>query len=203
MSIYASYVLYELIRPDAAFYALGGVVWLAGILAVRYDSRVIGFLGIIGAFIAPVLLGPELPDVRLVLPYIAVVDLGILGVAAVRNWRWFTISGWIGSYGLFAAGYAQYPGHRSTTVPGGADGHLPHIRWGDDALPHHVEACPGLAGHGVGGGERDGVLCTNDPGVGRCLFRLAVGHRRCDGGDVWVDRVWSPIRGRARRRRWQ
>ena len=109
MSIYAAYVLYELIRPDAAFYALGGVVWLAGILAVRYDSRVIGFLGIIGAFIAPVLLGPELPDVRLVLPYIAVVDLGILGVASVRNWRWFTISGWIGSYGLFAAGYAQYP----------------------------------------------------------------------------------------------
>ena len=109
MSIYASYVLYELIRPDAAFYALGGVVWLAGILAVRYDSRVIGFLGIIGAFIAPLLLGPELPDVRLVLPYIAVVDLGILGVASVRNWRWFTISGWIGSYGLFAAGYAQYP----------------------------------------------------------------------------------------------
>ncbi len=109
MSIYAAYVLYELIRPDAAFYALGGVVWLAGILAVRYDSRVIGFLGIVGAFIAPVLLGPELPDVTLVLPYIAVVDLGILGVAAVRNWRWFTISGWIGSYGLFAMGYAQYP----------------------------------------------------------------------------------------------
>ena len=109
LSIYAAYALYELIRPDAAFYVLGGIVGLAGILAVRYDSRVIGFLGIIGAFIAPVLLGPELPDIRLVLPYIAVVDLGILGVAAVRNWRWFVISGWVGSYGLFAAGYAQYP----------------------------------------------------------------------------------------------
>ncbi len=109
MSIYAAYVLYELIRPDLAFLALGGVVALAGALAIRLDSRVIGFLGIVGAFIAPILLGPELPDVRLVLPYIAIVDLGILGVASVRNWRWFTIAGWIGSYGLFAAGYNQYP----------------------------------------------------------------------------------------------
>ncbi len=109
LSIYAAYALYELVRPELAFLALGGVVALAGALAIRYDSRVIGFLGILGAFIAPILLGPELPDVRLVLPYIAVVDLGILGVAAVRNWRWFTFAGWVGSYGLFAAGYAQYP----------------------------------------------------------------------------------------------
>lgn len=109
LSIYAGYALYELVRPDLAFLALGGVVALAGALAIRYDSRVIGFLGVLGAFIAPILLGPELPDVRLVLPYIAVVDLGILGVAAVRNWRWFIFAGWVGSYGLFAAGYAQYP----------------------------------------------------------------------------------------------
>ena len=187
MSIYASYVLYELIRPDAAFYALGGVVWLAGILAVRYDSRVIGFLGIIGAFIAPLLLGPELPDVRLVLPYIAVVDLGILGVASVRNWRWFTISGWIGSYGLFAAGYAQYPETDPLLFQAGLDGHLPDLRWGDNAVPYQVEAHPGLAGYGVSGRERDCVLCADDHRVDGCLFRLAVGYRSRDGGDVWAD----------------
>lgn len=109
LSIYSSYALYELIRPDAALMFLATVVGLAGLLAIRYGSMVIGILGVIGAFIAPVLLGPELPDIRLVLPYILVIDLGILGVATFRNWRWFILMGWIGSYGLFAAGISQFP----------------------------------------------------------------------------------------------
>ncbi len=124
ISIYAAYALYEMVPPVVAFLALGVVVALAVALAVRYDSRVIGFLGILGAFIAPILpgterpilsgrelpilLAAELPDVRLILPYIVVIDLGIFAVASVRNWRWFTLAGWLGSYGLFSLGYWQF-----------------------------------------------------------------------------------------------
>ena len=102
LSIYAAFGLYELIRPDVAFLFLALVVALAGLLAIRYESIVIGVLGIIGAFLSPVLLGPNLPDDRLVLVYIIVVDLGILGVSTFRNWRWFTLLGLVGSYGLFS-----------------------------------------------------------------------------------------------------
>ena len=102
LSIYAAFGLYQLIRPDVAFLFLALVVALAGLLALRYESIVIAILGIIGAFLAPVLLGPNLPDDRLVLLYIIVVDLGILGVSTFRNWRWFTLLGLVGSYGLFS-----------------------------------------------------------------------------------------------------
>ena len=102
LSIYAAFGLYQLIRPDVAFLFLTLVVALAGLLALRYESIVIGILGIIGAFLSPVLLGPNLPDDRLVLVYIIVVDLGILGVSTFRNWRWFTLLGLVGSYGLFS-----------------------------------------------------------------------------------------------------
>ena len=119
LSIYAAFALYQLIRPDAAFLFLAVVVGMAGLLAIRYESIVIGILGIIGAFIAPVLLGPELPDIRLVMPYILVVDLGILWVATFRNWRWFILLGWIGSYGLFAAGVSQYPGYEPLLMQAG------------------------------------------------------------------------------------
>ena len=102
LTIYASFGLYQLLRPDVAFLFLALVVALAGLLALRYESIVIAVLGIIGAFLAPVLLGPSLPDVRLVLLYIIVVDIGILAVSTFRNWRWFTLLGWVGSYGLFA-----------------------------------------------------------------------------------------------------
>ena len=119
LSIYSAFALYQLIRPDAALVFLAVVVGLAGLLAIRYESIVIGILGIIGAFIAPVLLGPELPDIRLVLPYILVVDLGILWVATFRNWRLFILMGWIGSYGLFAAGMDQFPDYEPVLMQAG------------------------------------------------------------------------------------
>ncbi len=109
LSIYAAFGLYQLIRPDVAFLFLAMVVALAGLLALRYESIVIAVLGIVGAFLAPILLGPSLPDVRLVLLYILVVDLGVLGVSTFRNWRWFTMLAWVGSYGLFVYWLGQFP----------------------------------------------------------------------------------------------
>ncbi len=110
LSIYAAFGLYDLIPPDVAFALLAVVVAVASLLALRYESMVIGLLGVVGAFISPALLGPELSDIRLLGLYILLVDLGILGISTFRNWRWFTLVGWVGSYGLFAYGLDYYPG---------------------------------------------------------------------------------------------
>ena len=48
--------------------------------------------------------------------YILVVDLGILGVSTFRNWRWFTLLGWAGSYGLFTYWLAAFPGYEPFLV---------------------------------------------------------------------------------------
>ena len=116
LSIYAAFGLYQLVPPEVAFLFLALVIALAGVLALRYGSIVIAILGVIGAFLAPVLLGPSLPDVRFVLLYILVVDLGILGVSTFRNWRWFTLLGWVGTYGLFAYWLEQYPDYGPVLV---------------------------------------------------------------------------------------
>ncbi len=110
LSIYAAFGLYELIPPDVAFALLAVVVAVASLLALRYESMIIGLLGVVGAFISPALLGPELSDMRLLGLYILLVDLGILGISTFRNWRWFTLVGWVGSYGLFVYGLDYYPG---------------------------------------------------------------------------------------------
>ena len=109
LSIYAAFGLYDLILPLPAFLFLALVVVLSVLLALRYESLVIALLGIVGAFITPVLLGRDLPDPRLVLLYILVIDLGILAVSTFRNWRWFTMVGLAGSYGLFALWLDQFP----------------------------------------------------------------------------------------------
>ena len=122
LTIYAAFALYELIRPDVAFVLLAAVVALAGLLALRYNAMVIGILGIVGAFIAPVLLGQDLSDIRLVLPYILVVDLGILWISILRKWRFFLLLGWLGSYGVFTLAVAQYPDQHGLLMYAGLTG---------------------------------------------------------------------------------
>ena len=102
LTIYAAFGLYQLISPTAAFLLLAVVVTVAVLLALRYESLVIALLGLVGAFISPVMLGPDLPDERLALVYILIVDVGILAISTFRNWRWLTLVGLAGSYGIFA-----------------------------------------------------------------------------------------------------
>ena len=110
LSIYAAFGLYQLIPPELAFVLLAVVVTVAVLLALRYESIAIALLGVVGAFISPVLLGTDLPDERLVLAYILLVDVGILAISAFRNWRWLTLVGWLGSYGIFSYWLFDFPG---------------------------------------------------------------------------------------------
>jgi len=102
LTIYAAFGLYQMVSPTAAFLLLAVVVTVAVLLALRYESLVIALLGLVGAFISPVLLGPDLPDERMALVYILIVDVGILAISTFRNWRWLTLVGLAGSYGIFA-----------------------------------------------------------------------------------------------------
>ena len=116
LSIYAAFGLYQLIRPDAAFLLLAVVVAAAALLALRYESIVIALLGVAGAFLSPVLLGTDLPDVRLVTVYILLVDVGILAISTFRNWRWLTLVGLVASYGIFGYWLSEFPGHSPLTT---------------------------------------------------------------------------------------
>lgn len=115
LSIYAAFGFYDMIDFMPALLFLALVVAMSGMLALRYESRVIALLGMFAAFITPVVLGlgvgsgmdAEEPYVFLI--YILLVDLGILGVSTFRNWRWFTLVGLIGSYLLFAAWFSDTP----------------------------------------------------------------------------------------------
>jgi uncharacterized membrane protein len=56
-------------------------------LALRYESFTIAVLGIIGGFLTPLLLSEQLPDQRVLLAYVLVLDLGVLGSLALF-WFW-------------------------------------------------------------------------------------------------------------------
>lgn len=101
LAIFAAFAFYGLILPLLALGLALLVTATAAGLALRYESITIAILGLIGGFLTPVLLGERLPNQRILLAYVLVLDLGVLALATFRNWRWFTLLGLLGSLALF------------------------------------------------------------------------------------------------------
>jgi Predicted membrane protein (DUF2339) len=118
LSFFASYALYD--KPVMHFYWTFGLMFLVTILAVgialRRDSMAIAIIGIVGAFLVPIILGAS--DLHkpgdgatdssagLMIAYILVLDAGIVGLSALRKWRWFTLLGFAGSLAVYGLWYA-------------------------------------------------------------------------------------------------
>ncbi len=107
LAIFAAFALYDLIPPLAALGFFSLVTIAAAGLALRYEAWAIAVLGIFGGFAAPLLLADRLPDQRILLAYVLVLDLGALALATLRNWRWFTLLGLAGSLLLFTFWWEQ------------------------------------------------------------------------------------------------
>ena len=107
LSIFAAFSMYDLIPSVAAFGLFFLVTLTAAGLALKYEAMTIAILGIVGGFITPVLLRDNLPDQRLLLGYVLLLDLGVLALATFRNWRWFNLLGLAGSLGLYWYWYQE------------------------------------------------------------------------------------------------
>ena len=101
LSVYSSFAFFNIVDPFPAFLVLAGLVFISGFLALRYESRIIAILGLLGAFLTPVLLEGEIDTETyyiVVSVYIILVDLGILFVSSLRNWPYFVLVGLVFSY---------------------------------------------------------------------------------------------------------
>ncbi len=107
LSIFAAFALYDLVPPLPALGFCFLVTLTAAGLALRYESRTIAILGILGGFATPLLLADRVPEQVILLAYVVVLDLGVLGLASFRNWRWFTLLGLVGSLIVFGFWWAQ------------------------------------------------------------------------------------------------
>ena len=102
LSVYGAFALYGLISTELAFGAFALITLAGALLSLRHEAMGVAVLSIFGGFATPLLLQEQLPDQRLLLAYVLVLDVGVLALAGFRNWRWFTLLGWAGSLILFA-----------------------------------------------------------------------------------------------------
>jgi uncharacterized membrane protein len=93
-SFYAASAFYNLFPPAAAFLLMLLVTIIGVLLSLRYDSSIISFIAVIGAFLTPyVFRGGEITPLALVIlfSYLALINGWILTVTKIKEWKWLNI----------------------------------------------------------------------------------------------------------------
>ncbi len=89
-TVYASYALYGFIDAGAAFLLLG-IVALATLGAALLHGPAVAGLGIVGAYLTPLIVTTETPNYWALYLYLAVVTAAAFGLARARLWRWLAL----------------------------------------------------------------------------------------------------------------
>lgn len=89
--VYAAYALYDFLSPGLAFILLG-IVALATLAAALIHGPGLAGLGLIGAYVTPLLVSSAQPNYWALYVYLAVVTAAAYALARIRLWRWLAIT---------------------------------------------------------------------------------------------------------------
>src|SRR5262249_44858271 len=89
--VYAAYALYGFLGPGSALIILG-LVALATLAAALLHGQTLAGLGLVGAYLTPLLVASEHPDYWSLYIYLAVVTAAAFALARVRMWRLLAIT---------------------------------------------------------------------------------------------------------------
>ncbi|MEO5930107.1 MAG: DUF2339 domain-containing protein, partial [Candidatus Kapaibacterium sp.] len=120
LSVYAAFNYYHIgLSQTAAFMMMAAVTVIAFHQAFTYDSFAVALLGLIGGFLTPLLLSTGTGNEIGLFTYLALLDAGILAIAArKRSWEALIPLSFLGTMILYVGWYDQYylPTDRVTTV---------------------------------------------------------------------------------------
>jgi uncharacterized membrane protein len=88
---WAAYALYDFLSPGAAFLVLGAVA-LGTLAAALLHGPWLAALGLVGAYVTPLMVTTEEPSFWALYLYLAVVTAAAFGLARIRLWRWLALT---------------------------------------------------------------------------------------------------------------
>lgn len=117
--VFAAAKMYSLLPMVLALSVMVGLVALSCLLAVLQDSRSLAVSGIVGGFLAPVLMSTGGGSHVLLFSYYALLNAGIFGIAWAKSWRELNLVGFLFTFAIGtlwgSSGYR--PEHFATTEP--------------------------------------------------------------------------------------
>lgn len=119
LDIFAAFRLYHLIPSSLAFGLLLLVVVFSSFIAVALRAQAVAVIGLCGGFLAPVLTSTGGGSHVALFSYFLILNLGILGIAWFRAWRFLNLLGFFFTFTLGTAWGGKYyrPELFSTTEP--------------------------------------------------------------------------------------
>ena len=90
-TIYAAYALYDFLVPGTAFVLLG-IVAMGTMAAALLHGPALAGLGLVGAFVTPMLVSSGKPDYWALYIYLAIVTAAAFALARMRMWRWLVLT---------------------------------------------------------------------------------------------------------------
>jgi uncharacterized membrane protein len=119
LTIFAAFRLYALLPASLTFALLLVVVAFSGVLAVVQNAIPLAVLGTSGGFLAPILASTGAGSHVALFSYYAALNLGVLGIAWFRSWRFLNWLAFVFTFGIGVAWGAKYyqPELLATTEP--------------------------------------------------------------------------------------
>lgn len=119
LTIFAAARFYQLLPYGLCFAVMICLVALSGILAVLQEAKYLALFGIVGGFLAPVLMSPGSGSHVLRFSYYALLNIGIAGIAWYKAWRELNLIGFIFTFGIASLWGGRYyqPQYFSSTEP--------------------------------------------------------------------------------------
>ena len=112
LSIFAAFTVFHFIPVVLALVLFLVIGVGAALLANMYSSMALAIITMIGAFSAPLILrqtGAAYTGQGVYyLAYLVIVDIGVLVLSTMRNWRWLTLFALVGSLIAFGGWYEQF-----------------------------------------------------------------------------------------------
>ncbi len=104
---YFAHTEYLLFSQTIAFGLMVLFTIFTVLAALDYDRQVIAIIGLIGAYAVPFLLSNNAGNPIVLFSYVAIVNIGIAAVAALRYWRALQYVSFFATWGIFMSWFAE------------------------------------------------------------------------------------------------
>lgn len=105
---YMAYDFYSLISQEFAFVLMFIFTVSTVFFSWQYNKQIIALLGLVGSYAIPFLLSNGSGNIVFLLSYVLIINLGILTIAFLKEWKWVNGSAFVFTWLIYATIHFSY-----------------------------------------------------------------------------------------------
>ncbi|MDR1144990.1 MAG: DUF2339 domain-containing protein, partial [Verrucomicrobiales bacterium] len=107
-SSFAAYQVYHLVNQGTAFGLMALITAFTGILSLKYNSKAVAVVGLVGGFVTPLLLSTGENSYLTLFTYLTILNLGVVWLSFYQRWGLLNILGFIFTWLIFSGWHFKW-----------------------------------------------------------------------------------------------